>query len=332
MTQVSLDMGRKNVLVIGCGNLGRWHIKGLETAAGDIFVDVVDSSQRARHELKNFLRKGVIDQGRIKLNIWQDLETCSRYSKQSYDLVIVATLAYGRLHVVEKICSAFDFTNLLIEKPIEQSEDAINKIVLQLSGRSAYVNHTRRMSPWYQKISNVLVKEPQITCKVTFPSLGLACNASHWIDLMNWWTKTFPISIDTSELKSQWKQTKRSGFWDIEGVVKILFENDNLLVLDSHEDCAASYSIEVASQGAHFCTIDEPNGTATFNDGCTVDGLVLPQSQLTGILLNDLVTKNACDLPSVGVAAQCNLLFTAEFFSHFKRNMACFQPDQLPIT
>ena len=136
------------------------------------------------------------------------------------------------------------------------------------------------MSPWYQKISDVLMKEPQITCNVTFPALGLACNASHWIDLMNWWTKTFPISIDTSELKSQWKETKRSGFWDIEGVVKILFENDNLLVLDSHEDCGASYRIEVASQGAHLCTIDEPNGTATFNDGCTVDGLVLPSKSV----------------------------------------------------
>ena len=325
-------MDQKNVLVIGCGNLGRWHIKGLETAAGDIFVDAVDSSPRSRQELKSLFRKGVIDKSRIKLNIWQDLETCSRYSKQSYDLVIVATLAHGRLHVVEKVCSEFAFKNIVIEKPIEQSEDAIKKMSCRLDGSSAYVNHTRRMSPWYQKISNILAREPQITCNVKFPSLGFACNASHWIDLMNWWTKTFPVSIDTSGLKSRWKQTKRTGFWDIEGVVKISFENNNLLVLDSHEDCDASYKIEVTSLGAHVCTIDEPNGKVTFNDGCTVDGFIPPQSQLTGVLLNDLIARSACDLPSVGVAARCNLLFTSEFFSHFKRNMACSEPGQLPIT
>ena len=32
--RASIDMDQKNVLVIGCGNLGRWHVKGLETAAG----------------------------------------------------------------------------------------------------------------------------------------------------------------------------------------------------------------------------------------------------------------------------------------------------------
>ena len=44
--RASIDMDQKNVLVIGCGNLGRWHVKGLETAAGNILVDAVDSSQR----------------------------------------------------------------------------------------------------------------------------------------------------------------------------------------------------------------------------------------------------------------------------------------------
>ena len=201
MRQVSIDMDQKNVLVIGCGNLGRWHIKGLETAAGNIFVDAVDTNKRSRQELENFVSQGIIDREKIDTNVWQDLEACSTNSKRSYDLVIIATLATGRLHVVEKACSKFDFKNILIEKPIEQSRDAIAKIERAVCERSAYVNHTRRMSPWYQEINDILKNEMQINCKVTFPSLGLACNSSHWIDLVNWWTNTLPIAVDTSGLE-----------------------------------------------------------------------------------------------------------------------------------
>ena len=65
---------------------------------------------------------------------WQDLEACQRNSKRSYDLVIIATLATGRLHVVEKACSKFDFKNILIEKPIEQSRDAIIRLNVRYAG------------------------------------------------------------------------------------------------------------------------------------------------------------------------------------------------------
>ena len=97
MRQVSIDVDQKNVLVIGCGNLGRWHIKGLETAAGNIFVDAVDTNKRSRQELENFVSQGIIDREKIDTNVWQDLEACSTNSKRSYDLVIIATLATGRL-------------------------------------------------------------------------------------------------------------------------------------------------------------------------------------------------------------------------------------------
>ena len=110
------------------------------------------------------------------------------------------------------------------------------------------------------------------------------------------------------------KQTKRTGFWDIEGVVKISFENNNLLVLDSHEDCDASYKIEVILL-VHMCTIDEPKAKVTFNDGCTVDGFIPPQSQLTGVLLNDLIARSACICRVLELAHAQSVIYLGIFFS-----------------
>ena len=83
--------------MIGCGNLGRWHIKGLETAASKVSVDVVEISQRARGELKRFIQDGMIDQDKIEIKAWKNLEACPKSYHRSYDLVIVATPAAGRL-------------------------------------------------------------------------------------------------------------------------------------------------------------------------------------------------------------------------------------------
>ena len=332
MSQTGNDMDQKNVLVIGCGNLGRWHIKGLETAASNIYVDAVDTSQRSRQELEHFVSQGIIDQSKISTHVWQDIEACSTKSERSYDLVIVSTLATGRSDVVEKVCSRFDFENILIEKPLEQSSDAIDKIERAVFGRSAYVNYTRRMSPWYQKISNILRDESQIHCKVTYPLLGLACNASHWIDLVNWWANTLPVSVDTSALKNKWKKTKREGFWDIEGILEIKFENNNSLVIESFADSEVPYLIEVAGCKGHRCTIDEQNGRATFTDGQVIEGTILPQSQLTGVLLDNLCREEVRHLSTLETSANCSKLLISELLAHWNLSPYRGPISQLPIT
>ena len=119
--------------------------------------------------------------------------------------------------------------------------------------------------------------------------------------------------IDTSELESRWKQTGE-GFWDIEGTLRIQFENDNHLFIQSNIESTEPYIIDVISQDKHICKNREPNGKATFNDGCALGGVVLPQSQLSGVLLDDLITKNRCDLPAFGVSARCNQLLTSSCF------------------
>ena len=141
-----------------------------------------------------------------------------------------------------------------------------------------------------------------------------------------------PISVDTSGLKNKWKKTKREGFWDIEGVLEINFENNSSLVIESFVDTQAPYLIEVANGPDHVCTIDEQNGKAIFTDGRVVEGTILPQSQLTGVFLDNLNNREVRHLSTLEKSANCNKLVASELLAHWNRSMSTSPISQLPIT
>ena len=61
--------------------------------------------------------------------------------------------------------------------------------------------------------------------KITGGYLGLACNACHFIDLLNSWTNKHPVSIDANGL-GEWYVSKRDGFYEVEGDLKVFYEED----------------------------------------------------------------------------------------------------------
>ena len=55
-----------------------------------------------------------------------------------------------------------------------------------------FVNHPFRYVPWFKKIQNEFNKiydGNKFEMCVNAPNLGIACNASHYIDLFNFFTK-----------------------------------------------------------------------------------------------------------------------------------------------
>ena len=67
-------------------------------------------------------------------------------------------------------------------------------------------------------------------------------------------------------------------------------------------------------------------------DGCVVEGTVLPQSQLTGVLLENLKNEEVRHLTALETSAKCNSLVTSELSIHWNRSMSNGPTSQLPIT
>ena len=92
-----------------------------------------------------------------------------------------------------------------------------------------------------------------------------------------------------------------------------------------------NHSLCLISQDCFSGWIDEALGVAEFDNGQTIKGSILPQSQLTGAVLDNLVSLGAIDLPSLSLSAEINILTTDALLENWNANFSGHKLT-LPIT
>jgi len=319
------------VLVIGCGNIGRWHIKGLESARGEIFVDVVDCSRTSTRKLKEMLLAGLLNSRKLRTRFWSDLDGLIKASNDHYDLVILATTAHGRARILENVCLNLSFSHAIVEKPLEQSVAEIERLQSLSADHNMFTNHPRRLMPLHARVKQRLQNHGPLHCYVGLGSGGVCCNASHFIDLVNWWTGEKPVDVSTNKLNKKWVSVRRRGFWDVEGEVEIGFDGGSLLSLRSDGN-PTRLNISVSSLSGEICVISEQDGLVNFGSEQIADAAMVPQSELTGQILNCLLDTGSCGLPTLQNAAECSKLFTETLAAHWSEFVGCDDALTLPIT
>lgn len=297
------------VLIIGFGSLGRWHLKGLELARLDLQVDVVDPDPRALRSGDDFTERVISPSLAAKVRKWHSLEACLSENNSHFDLAIISTCAPGRFNVVQALVKSCVVKHFIIEKPIETSVVNINNMRELLAGKSVFVNFPRRLMPWQKQLKKNISKFKSLDCSVKYQQLAIACNASHFIDLINWWTGQLPLSVCLQENNSNWHPSKRDGYWDFFGEALIKFDGGASLTLVSLNNSVQN-TIVIESETEETCVIKEERGSAKFSSGNTICGENLPQSKLSGLLLESLIEFGTCDLTVFEIAAASNLLLT----------------------
>lgn len=319
-----------NVLVVGCGQLGRRHIQGLSRSNSKIVIYVMDNDPEAIVALHAFVEQNYEDFRRLTLHII-DVSEKNLSHLPIFDLTVVATTAFARFKLLTNIVSLTKTRHWLIEKPLGQSSAEIKDICKWAFNRSAFVNHPRRMMPWYKTISKDLIGKGPIKLNAFYSNFGIACNTSHLVDLVNWWTESFPISVCTDGLNKEWHEAKRPGFWDIQGFLKINFSDESIIELWSSEKIKKSI-IEIKFGNSEKCTIDENLGAARFSNGREVNGKVSYQSNLTGALLDQLYESGECDLPTIAKGADCSELLVDKLLEHWNSVCKGKRLSSLPFT
>ena len=319
-----------NVLVVGCGELGRRHIQGIVKSVNKPVVYVIDNDPKAIALLKSFLVNN-LERSRYPAIKVIDFLKKDLVSLPVFDLVIVATTALARGELLGNLSPFIRTKHWLIEKPIGQSSAEIKSIAKWASDRSAFVNHPRRMMSWYQSISNNFIDTGPIKLTALYPKFGIACNTSHLIDLINWWTEAIPASVSVDGLNENWNRSKRKGFWDIEGLLKIKFSDGSAIELQSNKEVKKSV-LEIEFAGTKRCIIEEDLGIARFSSGEVIMGNMQYQSEISGMLLDQLYETGKCDLPSLNIMAVCNELFVERLLQHWNSRTNGKKLYSLPST
>lgn len=234
------------------------------------------------------------------------------------DIVIVATSADVRPDVIGVIANRTAVRYWVLEKVLAQSESGLDEIISHTgASHGAWVNTARRMIPWHQQIKGQLGLNQPITLEIDGGLWGLACNAVHFLDLLAWWTGETLETVGTAQLNQGWFESKRQGFWEVFGTLEAQFSGGSRALISCREQ-AGPLSLKVSDSHTSWL-INEAEGLARRSDGIEICGRVDHQSERSGPLVEAILERGACGLPTLKESAMLHRVFIRSMLEHWRR-------------
>ena len=321
------------IALIGAGQLGSRHLQGLAKSELELFIEVVEPFESSRNTAKKRFEE-IPTNNKIK-NI-TFLENISQLSDNLY-LVIIATNADIRFKVVKELLENKKVANLILEKVLFQKVDEYKKVeeLLFKTNTKCWVNHPRRMFPFYKNLKNELSNSKNINFSVSGGAWGLGCNGLHFLDCFSYLSGESNIKIEATFLDKKLYDTKRVGFSEFNGII-----NGNLSNYTFSINCFAEevspVQFNITSNELNIL-IDESNGwyrvskkDNNWKPEIKEEKIIYFQSELTNILLNDIFHGN-CVLPTYDEAMNLHIKYLDLLISH-TNSFSDIKYDFCPIT
>lgn len=321
------------IAVIGAGQLGSRHLQGIAKSTLNIDIEVVEPFETSREVAKTRFEEIPTND---KVRSIKYLENIGQLT-ENIDLVIVATNANVRFMVVEELLSTKKVKNLVLEKVLFQKIDEYikTKELLQKSHTKCWVNHPRRMYPFYQDLKEKLKKSNSFNFSVSGGDWGLACNGLHFLDLMSYLSNSNNFELNTNFLNKEIKETKRKNFIELTG--NLIGKTFNSSFNINSFDIKSPMQFSITSNTLN-AVIDESNGwiriksiNTDWKEEIKNEKIVYFQSELTNIILDDILNKGMSPLPKYEESMKVHLIFLENLLA-FVNNNSNKKFEYCPIT
>jgi len=308
------------IVLIGAGQLGSRHLQGLAKSNLEIFIEVVEPFEQAREVAQQ--RYEEIDANpKIKsINFFESLDQLS----DELDIVIIATNADVRSKIIKELFAKKSVKNLILEKVLFQTLEEYKEIekLLEETATKCWVNHPRRMFPFYQALKNELESSEQVSYMVQGGAWGMGCNGLHFIDHLSFLTNNHSLKIDNDFLHPHVYDAKRANYIEFNGLLKGRLGNHIFTLYSNKEYTPTTLTITTNTLTAF---IDEASGYTRIarqnNDWKweeSTQKIVYFQSELSNVLIEQIINTGNCDLPTYDEAMQLHIPFIEALLSHIK--------------
>lgn len=248
-------MGRKNVFIIGAGQLGSRHLQALKFVQSPLSVVVIDPSADSLQTAKERYDS-------LQASNGQDHEVSYSQTIPSTGvdvaIAIVATNSNVRRKVIEELIAGNNIEYLILEKLLFQRKEDFADIEMLLAEHKvrAWVNCSMRTMPFYANLKEI-VGGGSIDVTVTGSQYGLVTNAIHYLDYIAYLTSCNDFTLRTDQLLPTVIESKRPGFSELNGALYATFADGS----SGHLRCFPSGNapIQIAIFGEHFRCISREN-------------------------------------------------------------------------
>ncbi|MBA4408506.1 MAG: hypothetical protein C0397_03675 [Odoribacter sp.] len=323
-----------NIALIGAGQLGSRHLQGLKKINIATNIDVVDPSigslAIAKERFEQVENNEFIKSIRF-LNSIDELN-------ESIDLCIIATNSNIRALVTQELVAKKNIKTIIFEKILFQKirDYKFVQDILHENKIKAWVNCPRRVFPDYIEIKKNIVPNEKLTFLLTGGNWGLACNGIHFVDLLAFLNDNNNFTFDSSCLDNDSQMSKRAGFIEFTGILQGKQSNGSDIIINARDGSNAPHVITITGENSIFI-IDETSGEIRMalskNDWRWENRQlrVLFQSQLTGDIVEEILTNGNCNLTSFDESAQIHIPYISSILEFYNKSLNKIT-ETLPIT
>lgn len=310
----------KKIVLIGAGQLGSRHLQGIAHCAFDIAIEVVEPFAKSREVAKQRYEEIESNPRISSINFYESIDQLS----DILDVVIIATNADVRSNLIKELLSKKQVKNFILEKVLFQTEEEYYEVekLLKEASTKCWVNHPRRMFPFYQALKNEIKHSEQISYMVQGGAWGLGCNGLHFIDHLSFLTDNTELNIDNDFLHPHVYEAKRADYVEFNGLLKGRVGNHIFSLYSDKESVPVSITITTDTLTAF---IDESNGYARIarkSNGWkweeSQEKIIYFQSELTNIVIEEIISKGNCALPTYDEAMRLHIPFIKALLSHME--------------
>ncbi len=304
------------IKLVGAGNIGSRYLEGLAKYEGSLEIDVSDINKNSLNLVEqNFFEKNL---NKNKHKVLFD----NNDRKKNYDLIIIATSSKERSKIIAKYKSDFEIKFWLIEKVLEQSSENVNNILSFLYNNEkniAWVNTPRRIMNFYAKLKKKINNSIPQRIYLNGGLWGMACNAIHFIDMVEWLTDQKIISVDTTNVDSEWIKSKRKGFYEITGELNIKYSKGTQLILRS-DPLIKDYIINIEMNDKDCWQINEKKGIMKNSNGDNIFGNLDYISDTTHDIIKNILNFNSCGLTNIKDSCRQHNIFLDALLDHWNKH------------
>ncbi|MDA9792187.1 Gfo/Idh/MocA family oxidoreductase [Schleiferiaceae bacterium] len=315
---------KRQIAVIGAGQLGSRHLQGVlksslkfDVYVVDPFLNSLETAEDRANEIEHshevFYKKSVSG------------------LPEELDLVIVATNSDVRLRVLKELLKQSKVDTLVLEKVLFQSLHEYDeaKEIIQNSNTKTFVNHARRMQELYGGLKNVLedFKDEAFDIQFYGSNWGLGCNGLHLSDTISFLFNDTIQYYDNSKLDSDIIASKRMGFLEFTGTL-------SGKTIKDHRFRIISRRTEDSTPSGISMTLNAPSVRIVVNEGGTEPSIIVTrmnqganteirtfsrmlfQSDLSKIIAEEALSGRVPQLTTYEDAMVNHKLFIESLLSH----------------
>ncbi len=308
-----------NIAIVGSGNVGSRHLQSIVNVSNSPSIEVIDPSEQSLA-----LGKERFDQvAKDKLFDISYFRTIKKL-KKTIDIAVIATTSTVRKQVVKELLQHANVRYLILEKVAFSSEADFIEIIslLKEKGVQAWVNCPQRMYPFYKQLKKEIIGQV-----ISYEHIGgdwsMGSNSIHLVDHLSYLADDEMCTVDYSNLSKEILESKHKGFFNFTGELIVNFSKGSQLLLAADTNDKKSPIIKISTSSVRYL-IKESSETAKvayekddwqWND---IPFKMELQSQLTNLVIEQLLAKGRCDLTQLGTSFKLHKPLIESFNNHLK--------------